>query len=226
MLNRLEPTQRQSISDVVFDTLHKQIILLEMPPGMKLSETTVASALGTSRQPVRDAFYRLSQLGFIQIRPQRATIISPISISAVMQARYIRMAIEIENIRHACQRINDNNLNELETLIEDQRQAIEENDLVHFHQLDEIFHQKICEYSGASFSWNIIRIHKAHMDRVRLLSLVFATSYALADHGDILSALRARDQHLAENAMRRHLSRIDEQIERIQEDNPSYFSEE
>ena len=38
-----------------------------------ITADSVAKAFGVSRQPVRDAFYRLSQLGFLLIRPQRAT---------------------------------------------------------------------------------------------------------------------------------------------------------
>ena len=52
---------------------------LDLPPGARLSEAEVARQMGVSRQPVRDAFCRLSQLGFLTIRPQRATTVSPIS---------------------------------------------------------------------------------------------------------------------------------------------------
>jgi DNA-binding GntR family transcriptional regulator len=83
--------------------LHSQILLLELPPGTKMSEVEVAKALGVSRQPVRDAFYRLSKLGFLSIRPQRATLVSQISSTAVLQARFVRNALEAETVRTACQ---------------------------------------------------------------------------------------------------------------------------
>jgi DNA-binding GntR family transcriptional regulator len=83
-LRNLEPLNRPSVADTVFDELHSQILLLELPPGTKMSEVEVAKALGVSRQPVRDAFYRLSKLGFLSIRPQRATLVSQISSTAVL----------------------------------------------------------------------------------------------------------------------------------------------
>ncbi|MEJ2022363.1 MAG: GntR family transcriptional regulator, partial [Maritimibacter sp.] len=86
-------TARPSVADQVFDELNRQILSLDLKPGAKLSEVEVAKAMGESRQPVRDAFYRLSKLGFLLIRPQRATTVSLISSEAVMQARFIRTAL-------------------------------------------------------------------------------------------------------------------------------------
>ena len=63
----------RTVTDQIFELLYERVVNLSLPPGAKLSEAEVAAQMGVSRQPVRDAFYRLSQLGFIQIRPQRAT---------------------------------------------------------------------------------------------------------------------------------------------------------
>ena len=73
--NVLSPLNRLSVADSVFDELHRQILTLELQPGSKISEADVAKALGVSRQPVRDAFYRLSKLGFLSMRPQVATTV-------------------------------------------------------------------------------------------------------------------------------------------------------
>ena len=45
-LRNLEPLNRPSVADTVFDELHSQILLLELPPGTKMSEVEVAKALG------------------------------------------------------------------------------------------------------------------------------------------------------------------------------------
>ena len=72
-LRDVEPIARTSVTDQVFEALYRKVLLVELPPGTKLSELDVARQLGVSRQPVRDAFFRLSKLGFLQIQPQRAT---------------------------------------------------------------------------------------------------------------------------------------------------------
>ena len=72
----LEVPERPTVADQVYAELHRQILSLDLAPGAKISEIDVARAMGVSRQPVRDAFFRLSQLGFLVIRPQRATTVS------------------------------------------------------------------------------------------------------------------------------------------------------
>lgn len=225
-LTVLEPIQRSSIADTVFHELHHQILRLELPPGTKLSEIDVARALGVSRQPVRDAFYRLSKLGFITIRPQRATVVSAISERAVMQARFIRMAIEVETARVACTVLTEDDFRAIEAIIAQQQRAVEARDPAAFHDLDDQFHREICERSGTGFAWETAREMKSHMDRVRFLSLSFASERAFEEHKAILAAIRARDEDAAARMVRLHLSRILDQIVRIRAENAAYFAEE
>lgn len=223
LLKVLEPITRPSVTDAVFEELHRQILALDLPPGTKMSEVDVARIMGVSRQPVRDAFYRLSTLGFLTIRPQRATVVSAISEAAVMQARFIRSAIEAETVRKACERLGEGDFAALETVLDQQRAAVEAHDPVKFHALDDLFHREICERSGHGFAWEIIRENKAHMDRVRFLSLSFASQDAFGDHLKVMEALRARDAPNAMAAMHAHLSRIKVQIRRIRSENEAFF---
>lgn len=225
-LRALEPLNRPSVADTVFDELHSQILLLELAPGTKMSEAEVAKALGVSRQPVRDAFYRLSKLGFLSIRPQRATLVSQISSTGVLQARFIRNALEAETVRTACRVLTREDYEALDDVIEDQRKAVEARDAVSFHGFDDQFHKEICERAGLSFAWDIIRENKAHMDRVRFLSLSFASESAFNDHLEVFDAIKARDEERAMHHMRIHLSRIKEQIVRIRADHEHYFADE
>jgi DNA-binding GntR family transcriptional regulator len=225
-LRNLEPLNRPSVADTVFDELHSQILLLELPPGTKMSEVEVAKALGVSRQPVRDAFYRLSKLGFLSIRPQRATLVSQISSTAVLQARFVRNALEAETVRTACRVLTSEDHAALDEILEIQRKAVEAKDPVSFHGLDDQFHREICERAGLGFAWDIIRENKAHMDRVRFLSLSFASQDAYGDHLKVMEAIRARDEEQAMHHMHIHLSRIKEQIVRIRADHSRYFADE
>jgi DNA-binding GntR family transcriptional regulator len=225
-LSILEPIQRPSVADSVFDELHRQILTLDLPPGTRMSEIEVARALGVSRQPVRDAFYRLSKLGFLTIRPQRATTVSPISERAVMHARFIRTALEVETARIACLRLSDGDLDALQAVLDDQRESVAARDAVRFHSLDDRFHREICQRAGVGFAWDLIRENKAHMDRVRFLSLSFASEFAYRDHVEILAALRTRDPALASDRMRAHQTRIMEQIVRIRAENAAHFADE
>lgn len=219
----LDGARSPTVTDQVFDLLYDRVVNLTLPPGAKLSEAEVAAQMGVSRQPVRDAFYRLSQLGFIQIRPQRATIITPISEDAVLQAYFIRAALEEACMRRAVDRLTDDHFNALSQLLDLQAREIAAGNRAGFHALDDRFHHDICAFAGLEFVWTLVKENKGHMDRARYLSLSYGADTAFAEHGQILDALRRRDPDAAVAAIRQHLSRIEGIIARLRVDQPQVF---
>jgi len=225
-LSDLQAARPPSAADQVFEALYRQVVTLGLPPGARLSEAEVARAAGVSRQPVRDAFWRLSQLGFLTIRPQRSTEVSAISVRAVQQARFVRTALEIEMVRLAAERFSLVEIATLEALLDDQAAAIAAGDRERFHGLDDEFHRQICVLCGHDYAWTLIREQKAHMDRVRFMSLSFGAQSALDDHVVILEALRAGDVPGSVVAMRTHLSRIEDHLPRIRAEHGEHFRSE
>lgn len=226
---RLRPVdlaRTPSVTDQVFAALYNDVVTLALPPGSKLSEADVSRRFDVSRQPVRDAFWRLSQLGFLVVRPQRATTVSLISAEAVRQARFVRTAIEIETARVAAGLLTDADLDELDSILTDQAGAVASRDRIGFHGLDDDFHRRICELSGLDFAWSLIRDTKAQNDRVRFLSLAVGAEVALIQHRAILAALRARDADTAVVCVRTHLSQIEAVLDRLRGSDPQFFTEE
>ncbi len=226
VLSTLEPLARPSVTDQVFDALYAQVLSLALPPGTKLSESEVARQLGVSRQPVRDAFYRLSKLGFLLIQPQKATTVSKIHISDVRKARFIRTAIEVEVMRLAADRFGPKDFNALQPILDAQQAAVASGDRPGFHRLDDLFHQVMCARAGLDFVWDVIRENKAHTDRVRFLSLASGSQRAYDDHIALVAALKAGSADGAAQAMRSHLSAIEVIIQQLRETNHSWFSDE
>jgi len=214
-----------SVADQVFEALHRQILSLELAPGTKVSEIEVARAFDVSRQPVRDAFFRLSQLGFLEIRPQRATVITRISETAVLRAMFVRTALELACLKAAALTISDRQIRDLEVLLEDQRAAVGADDRQGFHELDDAFHQGICEIAGQGHVWSLIREQKAHMDRVRFLSIASSAQRALEDHLKIVGALRNGKKRDAEAVLTEHLGRIEGVLTAIRSEHPDYFDD-
>ncbi len=224
-LPALGDTRQPTVTDQIFDLLYERVVNLTLPPGAKLSEAEVAAQMGVSRQPVRDAFYRLSQLGFIQIRPQRATIITPISEEAVLQAYFIRRSLEESCMRVAAEKLTEAQLDALDQLIDRQEAAITAGRRAEFHALDDQFHRDICTYAGLGFVWALVKDNKGHMDRARYLSLSYGASTAWQEHRQMLAALRARDPIAAAATIHQHLSRIEDIIARLHKDRPEVFEE-
>lgn len=217
-----------SITDKVYEELYHRIMNLTLPPGSKLSEADIAGQLGVSRQPVRDAFYRLSQGKLLMVRPQRATVVMPISEKAVHEAIFIRVALELESIRAAIPNMTKKRIDELKDNLKHQEQMCKTDNIEGFHKFDEEFHYQICKDAGHEHVWTLIQNNKAHMDRVRYLSLETFTNanYAFAEHRKIFNALASHDMERALDAMREHISHIEVIVERAKQEHAEYFDTE
>ena len=224
-LSSLANFQTMTTTEQVYQALYSAIMTLELAPGSKVSEVEIAKSLGVSRQPVRDAFYRLSELGFLRIRPQRATTITYISEQALRDARFIRTAIEVECLRAAIANITDAQIAELGALIEQQSAAVDAGEKLIFHDLDDALHRRITEIAGHPSAWSLIRDQKVHLDRIRYLSLAAGAPVALEEHKKILAAIASRDQAAAEAHMREHLSRILATFQEVRLTHSEYFED-
>lgn len=226
-LEPLAATVPQTMTDQVFDTLYSAVVSLKLPPGTKVSEAEIAKQLDVSRQPVRDAFFRLSKLGFLLIRPQRATLVSRISERAVLNAAFVRTAIEAECIRLASARRTQDEMDRLRANLHRQEQVLGVEDASVFHGLDDAFHRLICNIAGHAHAWDLIQEQKAQMDRVRFLTLSEKRRRDVrAEHGGICDAIASGDPDEAEHLLRSHLGDIRRAVALIRHYKAAYFEED
>ena len=225
MQDLAEKFQRRTTTDLVFDQLHDEIVSLTLLPGTKISEVEVARRFGVSRQPVHDAFNRLENLDLLLIRPQKATEVRGFSMQRITQARFVRMAVELEVIRRACAIWDDVRADKLEQNLELQRQSLENVQTEHFHTLDYRFHKLICELSDCHLAYQTIEECKQKVDRLCMLSLSRDNqlSTVFEDHRQIAEALRSGSVDEASAVARRHFSRLDDIISYIHTKHSDYF---
>ncbi|MGJ8610341.1 MAG: GntR family transcriptional regulator [Octadecabacter sp.] len=221
-LGPLRPAQN-SATDQVFDVLYDAIISVKLPPGTKVSEAEFAKHLNVSRQPVRDAFFRLSTLGFLSIRPQRATLITQISQRAVIDAVFTRTALEVECLTTAMAHNAPTLITGLTENLNQQAQTPKFS-AADFHALDEAFHEIICHASGHGHVWSLIRERKAHLDRIRFLTLSAARQqHVITEHRDILDAIKSGEVVLAETLLRDHIGAVTDVLPVLKDQYPTYF---
>jgi DNA-binding GntR family transcriptional regulator len=224
-MNPIESNRQPSVATQAFDALLDQILTCALPPGIKISEAEVARQMGVSRQPVREAFYRLSKLDFLLIRPQRATEVRRISSTKVREAMYIRRALETEVVAVAAKTLDQSSLERIAALLDRQQDAVNDGENILFHQLDDMFHKAICNATSKGFVWSLIKENKVHMDRVRHLTLSFGAAVSLDQHRALFTAIKAQDPDVAVAQIRSHLSRIESDLPRIRAQHSQYFVE-
>ena len=220
-------TEWSTRADFVLSEIRQAIIQLRLKPGDRLSEAEVAKQFGVSRQPVREAFIKLSQARLLSIWPQRGTLVRLISRQDVENAHFVREAIEVAAVRKAAVLATDAAIAGLRDLVARQA-AAPANDHSAFMRMDEAFHEAIAQSGGTGHAWRILEGVKPQLDRVRFLAIddVTPVSTIVAEHTAIVDAIEARSPQAAEDRMRAHMAEILVSLPRLVEAHPSLFSGE
>lgn len=114
----------KSDKDRLYTDLKRKILTLELEPSSSLDETTLSAAYGISRTPLRDVFRQLAGEGYIQIRDNRGTIVSPMSHKTMRDFFLTAPLIYSTIARLAAQNARPAQIEELRRVQEQFRQAV------------------------------------------------------------------------------------------------------
>lgn len=212
------------MSDWVYREISEAIRRLDLPPGMKLSETTLATQLQVSRAPVREAIGRLADQRLVTVTPQVGTRVAPILMREVENACFIRSSLESGAFRQAIGGPVPPT-HDLRVLLDANRAHFEAGDADGFFETDEQLHQAVFRLAGVPQVWDVVRGVKVHLDRLRHLHMPKALSSPdiVDEHARIVEALENRDSRMGEEVIYRHAHRIIGDSASIQVLFPDYF---
>jgi DNA-binding GntR family transcriptional regulator len=215
---------RRTNRRVVYETLRRQVLTLELPPGAALSENELAAALGVSRTPVRESLILLREEGLVQVFPQVGSFVSRVDPDRVRDAQFLREAVELAALDDVPVELDAEVVAELKANLD--RQQAPGIDLEEFFALDEAFHHGLLQLSGHARAWSTVVSAKGHLDRARRLGLKEKnTTTPFADqHVEIFDAVVAGDVPRARETMRTHLRAVFDDIERLRERAPELFA--
>lgn len=206
------------------EILRRQVVQNDLQPGARISETEVAKQFSISRQPVREAFIKLAEEGLIEIRPQRGTVVRKIDPAEVLDARFVRESVEADIVRLLARDCDAELVAELRRQIPVQMAAAERSPREFIHA-DELFHRTLAQGAGKESVWKTLQGLKSQMDRVRFLSFdLFRHDRLIAQHVAIIDEIERGEERDAEDAVRRHLRAVLEDLPTIMRANPDVFT--
>lgn len=210
----------------VYPLLKRMILSLELKPNAALSEKELALRFGISRTPVREALIRLADEDLVDVFPQRGTFVSPIRIAEVMDAQFLREALEAAVVRRAAEAPSPKLLRDMAILIDQQREVVEHGEPDDYMPLDEAFHRMLSDGIEMPRAWRLIQSVKGQMDRVRFLTLPDKRHLAMVtdQHAAIFDAIKAGDADAAEASMRTHLKEVLVSIHKLAAEMPAIFA--
>lgn len=212
-----------TVGPQIYLILRERIIRNDIAPGARVREPEISLEFAVSRQPVREALIRLSVEGLVEVRPQRGTFVRKIAMSEVLDARFVREAIEADIVKELAASHVAGLVEELRNQVFDQQRAAAQDPL-RFMELDEHFHRTLAEAAGKTYARNLIEGVKLQMDRVRHLTLhQFPMDDLVQQHTAIVDAIETSDIVAAESAMRTHLREILKTLPAVAASKPEFF---
>lgn len=204
--------------------LKENIISLELKPGTAVSENELAAELGISRTPVREALAELVKVSILEIYPQRGSFVSLIDPKMVDESRFLRKVLDRAVIEVACNMASPVLIDEMEENVHLQEFYLEKQDADRIFELDNAFHKLIYTAAQKDILYEMRSNMMIHFDRVRTLSVESVKDMKIvADHRDMLEAIKAKDSVGAVKLVDKHLSRYQVDEYQIREEFPEYF---
>lgn len=212
-------TASTTLAERILDALQTAIVTGDLKPGDKIREAELARQFGTSRGPLRDALRRLESRRLVTNTPNAGARVVSLSGRQLVELYQVREALEGLTCRLAAENMTDAEIDELSDLLDRHEAEVRRKDgAEYFRQEGDLdFHFRIAE--GCLNELLRTALCEDHYQLMRLYRYKFSNRAgrprrALAEHRQILEAIRDRDGELAELLMRRHIRNARETFER------------
>jgi DNA-binding GntR family transcriptional regulator len=205
-----------NINEKVYQLIKQNIITFIYPPGHNLNINELKDALGVSPTPIKDALFRLAGEGLVVIYPRRGTYVKDVTDQDIHEIIQTRLILETAVVSDIATRITDEQLQILEgfyqkglSITVDQGNA---GDYKAFMESDSQFHLSFFLFTGNRRLTEIYRNLNAHMQIARYRMMHNTRSknpWTDQEHQEIITALREHNSAGAQEALRRHLLRLE-----------------
>jgi DNA-binding GntR family transcriptional regulator len=192
---------------LTYDYLRDRIIRGDLPGGSAIRQQDVATRLGVSRIPVRDALRHLAAEGLITVESNRRVVVTSLTVTDITELFQMRAVLEGLAARFAAPQMTPPILDRLSLLADQMNRACSNVD--EWNPIHQEFHDLICQQAGMPrLHEEIVRMRSAVEPYLR----VIISTYGIAarsgsNHRPVLAALRRRDGVGAERAMRDLITR-------------------
>jgi len=217
------------LRDVVFNTLRKAILTGNIKPGERLMEVQLASMLGVSRTPIREAIHKLELEGLVELLPRRGAQVAKISEKSLKDVLEVRRALDVLIAELACERITKEQIKELEeakVMFEKAVSNAEKNNVetAELANADIAFHNIIMEATGNDRLLSLVNNLAEQMYRYRFVYLKDVSIHddLIEEHRRIFEAISKRDIEMAKKTAALHIDNQEKVIiEHIRSENES-----
>jgi DNA-binding GntR family transcriptional regulator len=211
-MSGIEAAPRESLAELAHDEIRERIATRRLVPGQRLTERSLAIALGMSPTPVREALRRLEQEGLIAKQGPRTITVVEHSPQALAELQYAEVVLRAAAARFAASKATPAQVSELRELVHEIERAalggIPEDVLAAAGRFDALV-ARIADnplVTGLARSAEVVgRDRRLQAVTVMLMRRRDIGTRHLRAHRDLVDAIAAGDGDRAEDVARAHL---------------------
>lgn len=222
----------KSLGEQAYEALRDSIVTLQLKPGQLIYENELADQLRISRTPIRDAFKLLLAERLVEVMPQRNKRVAYISESKVKEIGFVRLSLESSAFRLAARQWDSSPRHaaaerSLRSVLEEQREAAESQDVTAFLRHDEAFHRMVLQLAGNETLLDVVYQLRGHLNRFRYLAMreLELTPRLIEEHEALLEGLRLNDEEAVARLLERHLGKLDADFANLRRQFPDFFTD-
>ena len=185
------------LRDVVFHTLREAILKGELKPGERLMELQLASKLGVSRTPIREAIRMLELEGLAVTFPRKGAEVAKMTEKDMEDVLQIRRALDELAVGLACDNMTEEKLVQLYEAMIRFEESTRSGDVKQTAQTDMEFHEVIYQAADNPKLVNMLNNLREQMYRYRVEYLKNDDVYPrlIEEHKMIYEGLKQKDKN-------------------------------
>jgi DNA-binding GntR family transcriptional regulator len=198
------------LKDRVYDHLRQGIIDGTYDIGAALREVEIASRLGVSKTPVREAFVRLEKDRLVELIPYRGAVVAGYSAADLEEISDIRQLVEGACAASAAANATDADIDAIERNIEQSRTALAKGRVGEVAKHFDAFDRLIYRHARNKWLGELVENLEGHQRRIGRMTVTIPgrLERSIDEHQRILEAIRAHDERRAEHQMRKHVASV------------------
>jgi DNA-binding GntR family transcriptional regulator len=178
----------------VFVILRERILAGEYPPGYRLVIDALASELGVSALPVREAIRRLEAEGLVVFRPNAGAHVAPADPGLFEEEMTVLAVLEGYATALAAPQLGEEGLARLRALTDAMEEAIRREDPLGFGRLNQEFHGVVYEHCPNAALVELLRDVARRLDAIRrtvFVQIPYREAESVAEHRELIDLIAA-----------------------------------
>jgi DNA-binding GntR family transcriptional regulator len=212
-------SQYRTMQQIVYETIKDGILKGVYAPGQRLITKDLATELGVSRMPVREALQRLdAATGLVTLIPRKGAVVNDSSSEKDLVEIYnLRAILEGMSTRLACPNMTEEQINKLESINKEIIHLEGTADEEYFQELNLGFHSIIWKMADSPRLIGILKLLYDASRGYRYISIKLPgrLDAIVSEHKAIIDALRKKDALLAEKIIKGHYENTLEWLVRL-----------